>query len=215
MKFKGNAKILSEEPLVLLWSNHTAATASRSLRNPGNQAPEPLQKRLTSLFLTSPEVAPAFTLLRSLGPVPELMSAENTPDSVPSALLAFGIATQIENYAIGKRTSFIIALAAGEGGDILRIIQVRKQQLGWKGEHRAVEVESLGLNEGEETRWTGEDGPILQICSGGMDGKPGQYIAVRRSESTTIFQPLRSRIRVQSSISLESASGEIPPTITT
>ena len=83
-------------------------------------------------------------------------------------------------------------------------MQVRERWLGWNDKSRGVEIASLDLNCKEGTSWSAKDGPILQICSSEFKGNRGQYFAVRRSESTTIFEPLCTGTLAQSSADVQS-----------
>jgi hypothetical protein len=176
--------------------------ASRSLQPDENQAPRPLKGWLTSLGLANPEMVPALAFLPSISPVQEMEPA-NVEFKHLTQVLAFGVATGIGSRIRNKKGSSIVAVVAGEARDVLCIMPVRERRLGWNDEARGVEIVSLDLDDQEAISWTARDGPILQICSSDFDGEHGQYIAVRRSESTTIFKPLCVRTSVKSSADLE------------
>ncbi|OCL12444.1 hypothetical protein AOQ84DRAFT_437008 [Glonium stellatum] len=145
------------------------------------------QTRTQSLVRSNPEIVPAFELLTPLARVSAaIISQVSNYDPVNGDLLAYGRAADVDNKR-GKGRVRVAAIAAGEGREVLRLIQIREGRQGWR-EDRSVWLEVPTLD-GESGWWVGDGAPIRQLCFAYSDDR-ATFLAVRMPTKTVIFRPL-------------------------
>jgi RNA polymerase I-specific transcription-initiation factor len=139
-----------------------------------------LQHQTQFLGRHHPELVPGLALLPLLLHTSQLITSLTTVhDPTVSTLLAFGRAVDIDNKRSGNRTIPIVAIAGGETGESVRIIQVRDERARWGG-HKGVRISMPEVGGGEEGWWFGDGAPVRQICFGDSEtGKTCAFMASR------------------------------------
>lgn len=147
--------------------------------------------------------------------VQEKWLARSVPDAVPAcaifpfiehpgrqvrstktaALMAVGVAARIDSGQ--SKTTRVLAVAHGEAGHILHLIRPRTENLGWDNSKGAT-LQLLNPAASEETYWIGDGGAIQQVAFGTNNDGVTSWLAVRKSDSTTVLRPVYSRYPIAS-----------------
>ncbi|KAI9771255.1 MAG: hypothetical protein M1840_002225 [Geoglossum simile] len=155
---------------------------------------ETLRQQTRLLGLHHPEFVPGLTLLPLLLHTSQLITSLTTVhDPTISTLLAFGRAVVIDNRRSCDRTISIAAIAGGEAGESVRIIQVRDERARWRG-YKGVGISIPDVGGGEEGWWFGDGAPVRQICFGDSESGKTSWLALRLPASTIILRPLYRRL---------------------
>lgn len=114
-------------------------------------------------------------------------------DPATSNLFAFGKASDHslgywESRKKAKKVP-IIAVAGGSAGDAVRLIRLRKEQIGWEN-NRSVRLTNFLLQDKEQGWWATNGSPIQQLCFAEIGGKAKARLAVRYHGAITILEPL-------------------------
>ena len=116
-------------------------------------------------------------------------------DSTGTELLALGTAVNRDNPRTAAKTVPIVATAAGEAGELVRLALLVRTKIGWLG-NKTVSLNSLDVDTQEQARWHGQSGLIQQLAFAEGNGNATSWLAVRFSGATTILHPvLRRTIR--------------------
>ena len=147
-------------------------------------------KKLTHLI---PELVPGLSLLPELTKKSELVDyVSSRHDPSTSILLAFGQASDDSSKHGKSRSSAkevpIVAVVGGAAGEIVRLIRLRKELLGWEGKHD-VRLRDYSLIDEERCWWSGNGSPVQQVCFSKSTSKSKFLLAVRYHGATTILQP--------------------------
>ena len=89
----------------------------------------------------------------------------------------------------------ILAVAGGEAGDILHIVQTRHSDARLADGHDLV-LKTLYLQDQVQGLWTDSQGPILQVQFGQTNGEPNAWLAVRCPRATLLFRPILCESKV-------------------
>ncbi|KAL9129087.1 MAG: hypothetical protein Q9217_002359 [Psora testacea] len=148
-------------------------------------------QQVTDLLRAYPELSPAADLLSELGQVSEAVTnATANHDPTVSTLVAFGKATNASKAGTRLRELPCVAIAAGPGGELIRLVLLRRQQLGWEG-HKGFGVQLLTAAGGEQGWWRGNGSPIQQLVfAADPDASKGTLLAVRYNGAISILQPM-------------------------
>lgn len=167
-------------------------------------------KKIKQLTQSFSEIVPGLSLLAELAKASEIIDRfTTTHDPVRANLLAFGKA---ENKVLKRNDSKdlpIAAIAGGSTGNTLRLVLLRKEQLGWEGD-KELGLQRLAFRGAEQGWWSGIAGPILQVCFAETKGKSSSWLAVRYHSATAILHPLLLSNPVQASLAPPSHS-QYPP----
>ena len=155
----------------------------------GTQSAFDRSSQIKDLTRKHPELVPAASLLSDLAQTSEAVSEVTAShDPTVSELLAFGQAIDITREKSGVRTVPIVAIAAGAAGELLRLVRLKEEQVGWGGENFT--LDNLTAKNGEKGWWTGNGTPIKQLVFAEAQGHLGYWLAVRYHGAVSIFRPL-------------------------
>lgn len=167
-------------------------------------------RNTTSLTKFFPELVPALSLLPKLSKTSEIIDqVANTHDPAKANLIAFGKAARKSHERSRSKDLPIIVMACGSTGDILRLVLLRTEKLGWDAEKK-LGLRRLAFRGAEQGWWWGKHGPILQVCFAETKSETCPWLAVRYHSATIILYPLVLSHPVQSSSSSLSLS-QCPP----
>ena len=148
-----------------------------------------------AIFRQNPDLPHDLDLLTSHAQVSEAITdAATNFEPTASELLAFGTAIVLTRLRDRAKVP-IAAVAAGSAGELVQILLLRKEQLGWDG-NKVCGIHHYTANGTEQVWWRGNGSPIQQICvAANIKGEGGSSIAVRYHGAVSILKPfLRSRI---------------------
>lgn len=152
-------------------------------------------------------------MLPGLTQVSEIIDrATSSHDPARASLLAFGKAEGKTNKRYRSKNPPIVAIAYGPTGDTLRLLLPRKEQLSWEGDKK-LGLRRLAFRDAEQGWWSGNGGPILQVCFAETNGESSPWLAVRYHRATAILNPLLLSNPVQASSSPFSLSQYPPSTL--
>lgn len=164
-------------------------------------------KQLTQTFS---ELVPALSLLAEFSKASEIINQfTTTHDPARANLLAFGKAEDKILKHNDSEDLPIAAIAGGPTGNTLRLVLLRKEQLGWEDD-KELGLQRLAFRGAEQGWWSGIAGPILQVCFAETKGKSRSWLAVRYHSATAILHPLLLSNPVQASLAPPSHS-QYPP----
>ena len=144
-------------------------------------------KDLTRHF---PELLPAACLIQDLAQTSEaIIQATASHEPTASELLAFGRAVDITKERKGIRTVPILACAAGKAGELVRVVQLAEEKLGWEGK-KGFKWDVPTATHAEEGWWTGNGSPIQQLVFAEVEGESSYWLAVRYHGAISILRPL-------------------------
>ena len=152
---------------------------------------------IKKLLKNYPEITPGAHLLRPLAQVSETVTRVTFHhDPAIGSRLALGEA-QCVNLARPRAKSVpVVAAVAGDARDSVRLLAVQDRHLSLQNGALQNDVDlrvpHLAVDEG--ARWTGNHGPVQQVCFAWRDGRPGKWLAVRQLDSTTILRPLYGQV---------------------
>jgi RNA polymerase I-specific transcription initiation factor RRN6 len=142
-------------------------------------------KQIAELVNLVPTLQPGSSLLRPvLGASEAIEDATRKHDPVKGQLLSFG--GVFDDYT--RRSTQLVAFAAGSTGSDVRVAQVQMQKQGWD-DSRDVWLE-VPVVLGEETTWKSEGSPIQQICFAQPLESGESLLAVRTNSRVSIFKPV-------------------------
>lgn len=143
-------------------------------------------KELTHQY---PELVPTAPLLSGLAQTSEAVNQVTAVhDPTVSELLAFGTVVD-EGSSRTREPVHIVALAGGVAGEVVRLVLLSQEQLGWK-ESKNVFLSNLSAKGDKEARWSGNGSPIQQLVFAGSQGRWNSWLAVRYHGAISILQPL-------------------------
>lgn len=151
-------------------------------------------KSIKKLVQHFPELVPGVLWLPRLAQESELICKNvSRHDPATSSLFAYGEASY---RSLGDREPEatlrkvpIIAVAGGLGGDAVRLVRLRKEQIGWEGD-KSVKLTNLLPQDQEHGWWCTNGSPVQQICFAETAGKARARLAVRYHGAITILEPL-------------------------
>ena len=158
---------------------------------------ESQDRAIKNLLKNYPEVAPGAHLLQPLAQISEAVTkVAFHHDPAIGSRLALGEARNVDLARSCAPSVPIVAAVAGDARDSVRLLAVQDRHLSCQShtpQHDAdPRVPHLAVDGG--TYWTGNHGPVQQVCFAWRDGRPGKWLAVRQLGSTTILRPLYGQI---------------------
>lgn len=142
-------------------------------------------KGITDLVRSAPAFQPAASLLRPLLHTAEaVQDATQKHDPVKGRLLSFG---RIFDEST-RRSTQIVAFAAGPTGSHVRVVQVQLQRQGWD-DSRDVWLE-MPVISGEEAIWKSEGSLVQQVTFAQPLERGEGLLAVRTHGRVLIFKPV-------------------------
>ncbi|XP_014556878.1 hypothetical protein COCVIDRAFT_37608 [Bipolaris victoriae FI3] len=165
----------------------TLATTPVQLVHPQTSANKTsTREEVRNLVQNIPEFAAAAALLPDLGLVSAAISKTTSVyDPLVGSLLSFGSITLGDRYE-GPRQ--VAALPVGEAGNILQLVVLNKERLGW-GMIRKTWIDGSTLKEAERGHWNEDAAPIQQICFSLSEDR-SSLLAVRLPARTVFFHPI-------------------------
>ena len=166
-------------------SNRPIAQVERRPRNYTRQ-------EARDLAHTHPELVPAFSLLR-----PEASTSEAifylTENNEPTFAerVALGKAQDQDNRRPVARSVNVLAIAAGQAGEAVRLFRIQGKGRQRGSRHGAVPTIPQITN--EDTWWYGSGAPVCQISFAQSGGEGYNWMAIRQPTLTTICRPLYHR----------------------
>lgn len=153
-------------------------------------------KEVQTLIERNPEIQPALDHLPQLSRISEAVTrAVERHEPTKGNLIAF---TKVWSD-IRHRTISVVALATGETGSDLRLVQVQRQRRGWTADKASwIEVPTL---HGEEARWSSSDGPILQVYATPDASSRDSLLAIRLFSRTHVFRPVHGKSSQETALS--------------
>ncbi|KAL9104673.1 MAG: hypothetical protein Q9163_000416 [Psora crenata] len=138
-----------------------------------------------------PELLPAAGLFPRLAQVSEAVNLSTANyDPTFSDLIAYGQVANGSSSRTKARELPCMAVAAGPAGELLRVVILRKEQLGWEG-RRAFGIQLLTAAGGEQGWWRGNGSPLQQLVfAADSDGHSGNRLAARYHGAISILQPV-------------------------
>jgi len=150
-------------------------------------------QNLSDLTSEYPALLPSATLLPGLALTSEVVTEVTfNHDPIVSELLAFGQAIDLTAERRGVRTVPIAAVAGGAAGEVVRLVLLSKEQIGWE-DSKNVKLSSFTAKDGEEGWWTEHGSPIQQLVFADMEDEVIPWLAVRHGGAISILQPLLRR----------------------
>lgn len=143
-------------------------------------------KRLCREF---PEIVPATEHVSEFEAVSAAATtALRSHDATVGQLLSFGTITPLGNRALHAR--HVVALPAGEGGNILRLQLLIKEKRGWGTFAPSDTPCYLDCHswKGDHAFWNQDATAIQQICFAQPE-RPGSFLAVRLPRRIVLFRP--------------------------
>lgn len=163
-------------------------------------------KQIADLVNLVPALQPATSLLRPLlGASEAIEDATRQHDPVKGQLLSFGRVFDEST----RRSTQLVAFAAGPTGSDVRVAQVQLQKQGWD-DSRDVWLE-VPVVIGEETTWRSEGSPIQQITFAQPLESGENLLAIRTKSRVLIFKPILREagpMRLQLRLLFERWSGQ-------
>ncbi|KAL5387154.1 hypothetical protein DPSP01_003765 [Paraphaeosphaeria sporulosa] len=162
-----------------------APCASRTLRD--------ARQATKSLSRDFPELVPASEHVSQLEPVSAAATASpKAHDATVGQLMSFGTITPLSNRAhLAKR---VVALPAGEGGNILQLQLLSKEKRGWGS--GAISDSRCYLDclswKGDRGFWNQDATAIQQVCFAQPE-RSGAFLAVRLPQRVVLFRPAYRR----------------------
>lgn len=166
------------------------------------RAPGSLQQTTKKLVRDYPDLAAAAAQLPEL----EIVSAATTYatasyDAAVGCLLSFGWVARP-----GGERRVVVALPAGEAGNVLRVQVLVEERHGWVND-RSVWLSAPSMTGGESGFWNDAAAPIQQICFAQAEARHS-FLAVRLPSQTVLFRPTYAQGRVPAP---SSELYELPP----
>ena len=140
----------------------------------------------------------AHELLPELAQVSEaIIEVAQECDPTISELLAFGGAVDATSVRRSQKIRYkqIVAVASGAAGEVVRLIVLSKEQLGWENKN-GFKIDTLTAQSGEEGWWTGNGTPIQQLAFAGVEKEASTWLAVRYHNAISILKPMLRPILV-------------------
>jgi RNA polymerase I-specific transcription initiation factor RRN6 len=163
-------------------------------------------KQIAELVNLVPALQPGSSLLRPLlGASEAIEDATHQHDPLKGQLLSFG---RVFDESI-RRSTQLVAFAAGSTGSDVRVAQVQMQKQGWD-DSRDVWLE-VPVVIGEETTLRSEGSPVQQICFVQPLESGENLLAIRTNSRVSIFKPtLREAgpMRLQLRLLFERSTGQ-------
>jgi RNA polymerase I-specific transcription initiation factor RRN6 len=187
----------------------TVVPAAIRFRPP--RAPQTLRaaRQVTkSITRDIPELVPATEQVSELEAVSAAATAAlETYDASVGQLMSFGTITPLSNRAHLARD--LVALPAGEGGNILRLQLLSKEKRGWGP--GAISDSLCHLDclswKGDHGFWNQDATAIQQVCFAQSE-KPGSFLAIRLPQRVALFRPA---LRQRPAAAAKSRLYDLPP----
>jgi len=169
----------------------------------GTQSAAHRLENIKDLIRAFPELQPAGSLLPGLALTSETVNQiTSNHDPAVSGLLAVGQASYLNSHRNTKAVP-IFAVAGGLGGESVRLVVLRQEHLGWKGE-RNVYLDNFSSRSREESFWEGKGSPVQQLVFAELNGQSSDWLAVRYQGAVSILRP---RLRTDNSASISQSTG--------
>lgn len=146
-------------------------------------------RNIKDLTRQYPELQPASSLLPGLAQVSEVVSeVTSIHDPTVSELLAIGEAVDRDSRGHGSKKVSIVAVAGGAAGEVVRLILLKNEKLGWE-DSKNVRLNAFSSRGGEEVRWSGNGSHIQQLVFAEADGRPSSWLAIRYHGAISVLRP--------------------------
>ena len=166
----------------------------------GMQSATDRLKHIRALNKNFPELEPAAPLLPGLGYLSEAINqCTFSHDPTRTELVASGQASHRDD-SHDRVPVPLIAVAGGVSGEAVRLILLKKGQLGWK-EEKSLYLEILSAKGGEECMWSGQNSPVQQILFAELKKQSSSLLAVRYLRAVSILRPQIRRNNINSTSS--------------
>ena len=158
-----------------------------------NRGPHKAAERsrgITDLTHHFPELFPAACFIQDLAQTSDaIIQVTASHEPTASELLAFGRAVDITKERPGIRTVPILACAAGKAGELVRVVQLAEERLGWESKG-GFKWDVPTATHGEEGWWAGNGSPIQQLVFAEVEGESSYWLAVRYHGAISVLRPL-------------------------
>lgn len=136
-----------------------------------------------------PELVPASSLLPALAQVSEVVDdIISSHDPTVSELAAFGEAIDVNSKRQRAKTVPIVAIVGGAAGEVVRLILLSKEKLGWE-DSKNIRLSAWTVSQGEEGWWCSNGSPIQQLAFAEADGRPSSWLAIRYHGAISVLRP--------------------------
>lgn len=161
-----------------------------------------------------PELLPASSLLPGLAQVSEVVDdITSSHDPTVSELLAFGEAVDPDSRGHGHKTVHIAAVAGGAAGEMVRLILLNNEKLGWE-DSKNIRLSAFSANGREEGWWSGNGSPIQQLVFAEAEGRPSSWLAVRYHGTISLLRPQLRRNADMLPLTVSSSTRNPPSRLT-
>jgi RNA polymerase I-specific transcription initiation factor RRN6 len=139
-----------------------------------------------ALGRSNPELMPSLELLPELAVTSAAIAfIVRAYDPAIGPLLSFGSFTFRDHHENPRR---VAALPAGECGNILRLVALRKEKHGW-GPDKSIWIEGPSIVDEESGYWMEDAAPIQQVCFAQGEMRSA-FLAIRYPRRTVLFRPI-------------------------
>ncbi|KAF2261342.1 hypothetical protein CC78DRAFT_570583 [Lojkania enalia] len=143
------------------------------------------QQAAKDLSRSEPVLTPSIGLLSELEAASAaIASVTRTYDPTVGDLMSFG---SITTSGRKRRSKFVAAIAAGEGGTILRLVTLAKERQGWETD-KGIWIEGLSMVDEDSGYWAEDAAPLQQLCFAESDNR-SVFLAARFPTKTAILRP--------------------------
>ena len=135
------------------------------------------------------ELQPASFLLPALVQVSEIVdNITSSHDPTVSELLAFGEAVDPDRRGHGSRTVPIAALVGGDAGEVVMLVLLNNEKLGWE-DSTNIRLSAFSALGGEKGWWSANRSRIQQLVFAEAEGRPSSWLAVRYHGAISVLRP--------------------------
>ena len=159
-----------------------------SLTDPigGRQNAVERSQNIKDLIHEYPDLSSSAFILPELAQTSEVVNEiTSSHDPLVSELLAFGKAI---NPRSNTHTEPIVAIAGGASGEAVRLVLLTREELGWK-DGKTFKLNTQTAKGCLEGWWSGNAGPVQQLCFAETKGQANAWLAVRYQCAISILQP--------------------------
>ncbi|KAL8953754.1 MAG: hypothetical protein Q9222_000436 [Ikaeria aurantiellina] len=143
------------------------------------------KRRVGQLVQAHPEFASTPELLEACD-----VSESQHEDFDPSISdqLAFGRALHPGHSRRSSQFVPVAAVVGGVGGELVRVIQLEPETLGWRDRGVSFELETTAFQTSIQGVWFGNGGRVRQLQFAVSDGSPSEWLAIRYDTTISILR---------------------------
>lgn len=143
---------------------------------------------IEQLVQAYPEFAPSSGLLPSLAEESEAIQKSTSDyDPAVSDVLAVGRAYHPLHHRRNANTTSVLALPGGAAGELVRVIQLVPDIIGWEEEPN-IKLQDDRFHSRIQGLWYGNGSRIQQLQFAKLNGEPTEWLAVRYGGITSILR---------------------------